>query len=65
MPNEEAMNAAIKLVNAYPKQISISLLQRHFRLGYSEGVSLMQSLISNGIVIDHETETIEDRYSLA
>lgn len=67
MTNPDTIKLATDLVIANQDQISVSLLQRHFLLGYAAGLVLMSDLISSGIVIDNDNGLIEPkgRYSLA
>jgi len=55
---------AEEIVRVCFSEISISLIQRHLRVGYSAGIELMDQLISNGIVIDHGGDFNHRRYTL-
>jgi DNA segregation ATPase FtsK/SpoIIIE-like protein len=55
---------AENIVRVCFSDISISLIQRHLRVGYSVGVKLMNQLILKGVVIDHGKNFEIRRYTL-
>lgn len=61
---EKHINKAEEIVRLCSGQISISLIQRHLRVGYSTGIELMRHLISMGVVIDHGENIRIKRYAL-
>lgn len=61
---DEQVIEAENIVRLCFSDISISLIQRHLRVGYSTGIELMNQLILMGVVIDHGENFNIRRYTL-
>lgn len=61
---DEQVIKAENIVRLCFSDISISLIQRHLRVGFSTGVELMNQLILMGVVIDHGENFEYQRYTL-
>lgn len=64
METNQILIAATELVRAQPKNISIALLQRHLRLGYSQAQQLMAELERIGVVVHAGDVALGQRYVL-
>ena len=62
---DERITKAEDIVRLCSSEISISLIQRHLRIGYSAGIDLMDRLVSMGVVIDHGENIEYQRYTLS
>ena len=61
---DEQLTKAENIVRVCFSDISISLIQRHLRVGYSTGTDLMNELISMGVVVDRGENLKNHRYTL-
>ena len=61
---DEQIIKAEAIIRSCFSDISISLIQRHLRVGYSAGIELMNQLILMEVVIDHGENIIGRRYTL-